>query len=169
MRILSLDPSSSAIGWAMMSGPPDRLLAFHLIRSGSSNSVTRIDRMTRDLLAVANEHTPDVVVMEWATGKVHRRVRAQSAGAGLATLGQAQGSYRAALMADGFDVRTVTDGEWTCGVSKDARADRVAFEWADYRAWRPKDHGLDVADAIGLGAFWLRRELHRSLMNPKRA
>ncbi len=174
MKILSLDPSSTCCGWAVLTGEKPNLSGFGVLKAPSSaKSLSRIDWLAggvAGLNGLVREERPDVVVMEWTSGKVHGRIGRAS---GLAVLGQAQGAIRQAVRGLGVRVETVSENEWTGSVPKSTRARRVALEFASYRDFAgdwlhggkclENDKGLDVADAIGLGVWWLRRHQYAAL------
>lgn len=158
VRILSLDPSSKAIGWAVLNSGKDPLERFGVLTAGSDDPVRRTDKLGADLLALVREINPAPrIVMEWASPKVNAWARKTHGGAGLTVLGQAQGFYRGILGIIPVDL--VTEREWAGRKSKDDRTERVALEFPAYRAaqLRGEDPGQDAADAIGLGLWWLAR------------
>jgi Holliday junction resolvasome RuvABC endonuclease subunit len=162
VRILALDVSSSATGWAVLDGAKPVLEAFDLIRPPARlDSVVRIDAMVARVGVIAEDYAPDAVVMEWSSGKVHGRLGRIP---GLAVLGQAQGAVRAALRAAEWPVKTVSENDWTGGKSKARRSQLIACEFPAYGRWSGNDPGFDVADAIGIGCWWLRREWVMSLV-----
>jgi hypothetical protein len=97
------------------------------------------------------------VVIEITSGKVARRARGKGHnGAGLSVYGMAVGYlWRECVAALGESVSTVEENVWTAGVPKDRRARHIATLFPAYR--RAKDPGGDVADAIGLGRWYLQR------------
>jgi Holliday junction resolvasome RuvABC endonuclease subunit len=167
VRILSLDPSSKTIGWAVLNSGKDPLERFGVLTAGSDDAIRRTDFLGSDLLALARPLDPDRIVMEWASPKVNAWARKTHGGAGLTVLGQAQGFYRGVLIAAGLAPPSlVTEREWARGKSKDDRTERVALEFPDYRAaqLRGEDPGQDAADAIGLALYWLARHAQAALL-----
>lgn len=162
MRVLALDVSSTAAGWALLhSEPVVQVMDFGLARSGSRDSLRRIDAIRDQLVRIAEDLGPDRIVMEWSAGKVHGK---QGRIHGLAILGQAQGTVREALIGRDHHVLTVPENVWTRRRNKEARALEVELLYPTYRAWAKKDRGRDVADSIGLGLYWLGRHQIDTLM-----
>jgi Holliday junction resolvasome RuvABC endonuclease subunit len=157
-RILSLDPSSTACGWAILEGWPATLHSFGVERPrGRKCPVDRMRRITSEIRALVDQCQPDKIVIEWADGKQHGRIKGRSQG--LSTLGQAQGWLAATLETMDYEPQYVPVGQWAGGTKKERRAAAVAREFPDYAAWSAKgrDRGHDAADAIGLGLWWLQK------------
>lgn len=174
-NLLTLDPSSTVVGAAWWTGPDQLGACMSCVPARRLPALERIDGMVGSVLKWAKlfhfDHGSFPVVMEFSGGKVHRQMGRIH---GLAVLGQAQGALRQALIGAGFDVHTVAENEWTCGKSKPARAREAALIYEKYRAFAGQwdaardcfkgDPGLDVADAVGLGAFvWRRRQTEQLL------
>jgi hypothetical protein len=152
-RLLALDVSSTACGWAVFDRKDDRLPFFDVIRPTASWVATRrIDAIVLGLGRVIEAHTPSVVVMEWASGKTHGRLRKAT---GLSVLGAAQGAVREFLRGVGRTVYTVTENEWTRSVPKRRRAMVIGGMFPAYAAKfaRESDEGFDIADALGIGLW----------------
>lgn len=184
IRILALDPSSTCIGYAEMVGfAPCEQVEVELVaagrlvpRSERHPANERITDMLGDLTALILEVHPAAIVIEDTSGKVGCRARGRGVnGAGLAVYGKAVGAvWRTAFetavadarnrinlgilaaTASAAPVEMVTENEWTEGVAKVRRASRVAAMFPEYSAHA--DPGLDVADAIGIGRYWLTRK-----------
>lgn len=146
-RLLAIDPSSTAVGWAEFAG--GRLLRVGVERSGADDPRRRIDRLIADIRAVAGPFNPDRIVMETCSG-MHRRARSLS----VATLAFAQGALWWELSRD-WPTACVPENDWTRGTPKATRARRVAAMEPTYHQFMPRDKGLDGADAVGLGHFYL--------------
>lgn len=159
--ILTLDPSSTCIGYAVFTDAGD-VREFGRITPSSTrigaDPLKRIPDLTAQARVVAREivessHEFLRVVIEVTTGKVHRRTKS-SGGAGMGTYGMGVGYVWAAMSADGYAVHPVLEQAWTRGASKERRA------WAVLQRYRNKgyraesDPGMDIADAIGLGDWW---------------
>jgi hypothetical protein len=86
---------------------------------------------------------------------------------GLAVMGQAQGTIREAMLSLDLDVKTVGENDWTGGTKKETRAAQLRLACQDYAAWSKKDRGLDAADAIQLGLWWLAKHKIQALLNGK--
>lgn len=158
--ILALDPSSTCTGYALLRSADDLAEAGRL-RPGKTrdSAVHRITAMGVELAALIREWQPDEIVIEITSGKVGCRGRQRGMnGAGLAVYGMAVGYlWRVCLeQQDRFrpPVYTVAENDWTRGVPKQQRAAGVALKYRNYRVI--DDPGGDVADAIGLGCWWLR-------------
>ncbi len=173
--VLFLDPSSTSIGWAAFNTRLGLLDSFGLIgppKSGMS-SLNRIDAMSEALKGLLEDVQPGLVVIEWTGGKIHGQYGRI---AGLAVLGQAQGDYRRQVLSFGYKVETVDNNLWTRSKSKAKRAERTVIEYPEFREWAgpwkmvkgkkggeeigglTNDPGMDVADAIGLGSWWLKQQ-----------
>lgn len=155
MKLLALDPSSTACGYAIFDGEslhdcgilkPDR------VRDGAE---ARIDAICRELAELVTEHGITAAVIETTSGKVAKRHG--GGGAGLAIYGWALGECRRLLirLLGAGTVKSVTENEWTAGVSKARRAATVrmlyhGMQWDD-------DKGHDAADAVALGLWYIRR------------
>lgn len=173
--VLSIDPSSTVIGWANMVSAT-RLVEAGLIRPDSSrdDSYKRIGMMCRDLRELLDQVRPAVILVEWTRGKVGRR-RHQGLGAGLAVYGCGVGAAARECehwAADPRNSRLVTgrlnkthvvpilENTWTRGVPKRDRQLAIASMFDDYHI--TADPGADISDAIGMAVWWFRR---KSLFN----
>lgn len=159
--LLALDPSSTCTGWAAFD-PAGNPTAFGVLRPRSTlPALARIDETTGRLRTLLMEHAPAVVVVEWSDGRVAGRMRGFSGyiGAGLATLGQAQGAIRQVARDLGHEVVEVAANDWTRRAGKQDRAARLALQVPEYGAFRAagRDRGLDAADALGLGLWYFGR------------
>lgn len=160
MIILSLDPSSTIIGYAVMddgrlceAGPitPDQ-------RTGPSYQ--RVRDMSRYLRQVMDVVRPGVILIEWTKGKVGKRHLGR--GAGLAVYGTGVGAALATADSwaedrPGVLVFPILENDWTRGITKEKRSQLIAQQYPRYRP--ADDPGGDVADAIGLAAWWIRQSL----------
>lgn len=152
MTILSLDPSSTLTGYALMSG--DSIVSAGLLKphKRSAPARERVRHMAADLRVLIGELKPDRIVIEVSSGHVSKRHR--GSGAGLAVYGYAVGYMAAIAHAAGLEVAEVEENEWTRGVPKPRRIATIAALYPSYRADR--DRGGDMADAIGLGSWYGR-------------
>lgn len=160
MKLLSLDPSSTVTGYAVLDGvillDAGRILPVR--QKDPPNS--RIDAMISELLTLVREQQPEAIVIEDTSGKVSGRHGGR--GAGLAIYGKAVGEVRRAMKQTGIDVFMVLENDWTRGMGK--KIDRQRWCEAAYsKQYRAADDpGGDVADAIKLGRWWLEaRKLKR--------
>jgi len=163
--ILALDPSSTRTGYALLDEQEKLLEAGFLSpRKRTDPPAERIAAMVEDLLGLLHTLEPAAVVIEWTTGKVGRR-RHHGAGAGLAVYGAALGAlWQAACFharQAGGRVELAVENEWTDGRPKAERAAAIARLYPQYQAER--DPGGDMADAIGLGGWWIRRHRFKLL------
>lgn len=161
MIILAIDPSSSITGFALLD-EAEKLLDAGTLRPNKRTDASefRIAAMCDDLETILIATNPDIVVIEWTSGKVGRR-RHKGHGAGLAIYGLAIGAiWRtatawAARRKPVGQVVTVLENDWTAWKSKEERSKLIAREYPkiDFS----KDTGGDIADAIGLGVWFARR------------
>jgi hypothetical protein len=159
--ILSLDPSSTVCGYAVLRRDK-RLMMHGLITPAcrSDGSYDRVMGMADDLGSLLDEVRPGVVLVEWTKGKVGRRHG--GLGAGLAVYGCGVGglareAYRWCRGHAGSELVPVLENDWTRGQSKEARTLAVAGLYPQYRPG--DDPGGDAADAIGLAVWWLRERM----------
>ncbi len=169
--LLGLDPSSTRPGWAWLSMGGDLRQAGLLTPDKSkAASEHRIAAMCRDLRDLLEQIEPAVVVIEHTSGHVGAK-RHKGAGAGLAVYGVAIGAlwqvteaWKRSLPADRQGrtmIELVTENRWTRGTPK---ANRQAVVAACFPAYEPEtDKGGDIADAIGLGSWWLRERMAKML------
>jgi Holliday junction resolvasome RuvABC endonuclease subunit len=158
MLLLSLDPSSTRTGYALMHGAEDRQLveAGILKPTTTKDARTRIRQMAADLRALLAETAPDEIVIEVPGSQVSRGRHA--GGAGLTIYGTAVGYLLAVLDHHAADrVIEVDAWVWTKGQQKAKRTTRVGAMYRNYD--ERKDRGGDCADAIGLGRWWLRHKV----------
>lgn len=167
MKLLALDPSSTATGYALFQD--DKLLACGKFRGRAKDrALLRCELMLAEVQGICLDHAPLDVVIEMPGGKVHRRI-AGRAPAGLDLYGMAAGMiYQGCNGLHPKAVRAihaVTPNEWTGGRGK---AERAKLYGAMFRGvYDPAaDKGLDIADAIGLG-LWFRHETARKAIIEK--
>lgn len=167
--LLALDPSSHAVGYACFDGSGS-VVAFGVVRPPRARmpAAGRIDALVAGVATLCDRHGPARAVVEFSAGKVARRVRGRSAGAGLAVLGQAQGAIRQYLAGRlGPDAVAIAGEGWTGGEPKHRRAARAALLVPGYAGFRVGggDPGGDAGDAIGLGDFHLSRLREAELLD----
>jgi hypothetical protein len=165
LRILALDPSSTACGWAVLDSWPIALDCFGVEKPrGRKCPIDRMRRITAEITALVDQVRPDKIVVEWADGKQHGRIAGRSQG--LSTMGQAQGWLCSRLESLDQEVQYVAPNLWTRGTRKEKRALIVRLKFPDYGAWSAKgrDKHMDAADAIGLGEWWLAKHRVNALM-----
>jgi hypothetical protein len=157
--LLSVDPSSSCIGWALFARAPANLVSFGRILPPApvaDKALLRMPLMAAALLEVVTSAAEggdvvDEAVIEVSEGKVHRAAKG-GGGAGMSIYGAAWGYVWAKLDAR-MKCHVVPANEWTRGHTKARRQGSVI---AMHKRYVPEaDPGMDVADAIALGDWWL--------------
>jgi len=160
-RVLSLDASSTLTGWASMHRSGQLLEAGVLRpdskRDGSWDRVCSLSDSLGDLL---EQLRPGVILVEWTKGKVGRH-RHHGLGAGLAVYGCGVGGQAMIARAwarahPGVRIEAVLENDWTRGVPKADRTAAIVANYPAYAASAGADEGGDIADAIGLAAWWIR-------------
>jgi len=174
--LLSLDPDTKAIGAALFKG--GTLMHWNVLRSGVDDSIRRIEVLggllwdTYHNLMAQTKVMPEVVI---ETPSIHQNARS---GAGLAVYGFAVGRYYEQMhTASDGNVSGVSVDEWTrdCrsragpaggGARIMSKVQRAATVAAEYETYDPaKDEGSHAADAIALGAWFVRkREAERAIL-----
>jgi crossover junction endodeoxyribonuclease RuvC len=123
MRVLGIDPGSSATGYGVVERDGSRLrhVAHGTLRPRGATSALRLHALYESLREVARHHAPDVAAVE-------RVFVAQSARSAL-VLGQARGVALAALGSLGLGVTEYAPAEVKQAVTGVGRADKrqVAF------------------------------------------
>lgn len=161
--VLSIDPGSKRTGWAVLTQREQLLQAGVLTGDKTTDPAEfRIAAMCRGLRELLEEWQPGTVLIEWSSGHVGRR-RHNGGGAGLAVYGIAIGAlWQVAVVWSTLGeprerqarVRCIEENLWTNRVPKEDRVAAVAQRFREYRI--EDDPGGDVADAIGLGLWWIR-------------
>lgn len=167
--ILALDPSSSAIGWAVVdgSGDPRNAIDSGVIRRPSSWPWTlRVRGMLEDLAPVFARDDWRVIVIEVPGPKQAKHGAKQRKGLTASTSGRyavAVGCVLAEcwrVAGPRVPVITVESDEWTrlggtFGIRKSRRISELELLAPEYR--RERDSGGDQADAIMMGCWWAQR------------
>ena len=168
--ILSLDPSSKAIGWAEIT-PQAELVDGGVIkpdvRSGASSLERDADMGVTLWEKVLDDKMPAVILIEWTTGKVGKR-RNKGRGAGLPVYGTGVGWAGATCFwwklhspdRSTIQIIDILENDWTGGVKKRERQLAVIQEYPHYPP--DLDPGGDLSDAIGMAVWWLRERRIRS-------
>ena len=163
--IFGLDPSSVRTGWAVIEAADEgKVQRAGYFEPRTAHYLERTQEMCRSLLAVLNEFPAvTLFVIEITSGHVNTR-RHFGGGAGLAKYGTACGVLYAyaCIMGEarGFDVLPVEENAWTMRRSKDARRAEVAMQVPEYRKQIANDAGGDIADAVCLAWYGLKRAKH---------
>jgi hypothetical protein len=160
--ILSIDPSSTCVGYAMFD-ESGTLLGSGRLMPDKKNDVAmdRIAGLVSELSALWHEHRPRHCVIEVTSGKVARRLG--GCGAGLATYGMAVGACWQMLrsLVGPQNVTAVYENEWTRGVPKSQRLQLLRIIFPGYDP--ATDPGGDAGDAIMLGEWWFEQKVMREL------
>ncbi|MCK9570135.1 hypothetical protein M0R72_14420 [Candidatus Pacearchaeota archaeon] len=161
--ILGLDPSSTVIGYgALTAGGQFVEGAIILPDSRGDGSFDRIIAMHGELVRLFERLRPSILLVEWTRGKVNTN-RHGGLGAGLAVYGCGVGA--AALAAWQWSqghpecrMAAVCENDWTRGVPKKDRQLAIAAAHPEYGAHLGEDGGGDIADGIGLAAWWIQEQ-----------
>ena len=155
--IIALDPSSTAIGYAVLGQIDGGLIDAGLITPDRKTHppLVRILAMLEELTLLICETEPEAVVIEVTSGKVGKRHKGK--GAGLAVYGMAVGAvWQLCRSVEFLEVAPVLENDWTDGKGKSKRLSLLCAMEPKYK--RERDPGGDVGDAIGLGRWWLARQ-----------
>jgi hypothetical protein len=179
--LLSIDPSSTAIGFALMtSAAPGKGLGEYGAIWPEDNSLPALQRlpgMLSELAALLVDLNPRPTHVIVEVPGFHQRKRSGThAGAGALMLygfaagvvwqlcrGMfASGSISGAV---GATVEMVESSAWSTS-DKTARQMGVEVDYPDYRRWRAQqraknkksDAGGDISDAIAMGRWWFERQ-----------
>jgi len=162
--ILSVDPSSTRTGWALLS-QGERLLQGGILTPDKvrSDPQFRIAAMCRDLRQLLDEIEPETILIEITSGKVAGHKRNAMKGAGLGVYGMAVGAIWQAAEAwlrsrppeqkNETEIVLIKENDWTRGIPKSDRIAGVASRFPEYSS--EQDPGGDLADAIGLAIWYL--------------
>lgn len=159
MKILAIDPSSTKTGFALFD-EDENLIDAGILKPNKTTDCAayRIEAMCKDFRALLDQYEPAFIVIEWTSGKVGRK-RHKGGGAGLAIYGIAIGAlWRVAEQwcSDNIgDVVRILENEWTAGKSKKERFEIISTLYPKIDL--SKDTGGDIADAIGLGMWFIHR------------
>jgi hypothetical protein len=172
--IFSLDPGSQRSGWAVFRVPEQLVEAGLLVPSRTRDDpAERLRAMKEDLIKLLDQFQPDVIVLEWTSGKVVRN-RHGGGGAGLPIYGVAVGALwqvceywagQSEVAQHPCQVVLVPENEWTRGRPKMqprkggkavvSRIDIIAGLFPQYNPC--EDPGGDMADAMGLNLYYQHR------------
>jgi len=162
--VLGLDPSSTVIGYGILSWD------LRLIDAGTitperrtDSSWARITSMHADLWLLFESLLPGAIVVEWTKGKVNVG-RHHGLGAGLAVYGCGVGAVGVAAHLWGAGhlectVAAVYENDWTGGVPKDKRQLAIASAYPQYAEHMADDAGGDIADGIGIAEWWIKEQI----------
>lgn len=157
--VVSIDPSSTCTGYAVFCLNTGELVEAGRIKPKTSDETTkRVKSITDDIAELLLKHRPTEIIIEYVSQHVNVN-RHKGKGAGLAVYGFAVGAIWETAMEWWYQFpgilqpRLITPERWTKGVPKQRRMDTIELRYPKYD--RKKDRGGDVADAIGLGLWWL--------------
>ncbi len=159
--MIALDPSSTCIGYAIFGceGARDYELksAGRITSKPKDKATVRMVKLADEIMDLIDEYDGPrtLIVVEIPSGHVNRG-RHGGGGAGLSVYGMAVGYLLGRLASVDVDVRMVLENDWTRGIPKGKRQQWVAARHRCYDA--SKDAGGDVADAIGLGEWWIMEQ-----------
>lgn len=158
--VLSIDPGSKRTGWTVLT-QREQLLQVSVLTGDKTTDPAefRIAAMCRGLRELLDEWQPGAVLIEWSSGHVGRQ-RHRGAGAGLVVYGIAIGALWQVVVAwarscePPAQVCCIEENLWTNRVPKE---DHIAAIVQRFREYRIEDDPCgDIADAIGLGLWWVR-------------
>jgi len=166
--VVGLDPSSTVVGYGVLDMAGRFMEAGLLLpeRRGAP-SWRRVADLADEVERLLERLRPAVVLVEWSKGKVNVR-RHGGRGAGLAVYGAGIGAVgrQCQLWARGrpqVQLEAVLENDWTRGVPKKDRQLAVASIYPQYGAQLGDDPGGDMADGLGLAAWWLRQRAGKEL------
>ena len=156
LRILSLDPSLSVVGWCVADVDGREIEVARVGRVASSREGTPVER-TRLLCEEVRRVAYDYAVMPTGYSKLvtalievpsgRTAMRHRGGGHGLAVYGFAVGAIYEMFYSLLGHVETVDEGVWTGSRSKQVRK-KIAVEHYEPLK-RIKDPGMDISDEIG--------------------
>lgn len=150
--VLAIDPSSTRTGYAMMDNRAKLIeVGLLLPNNPRGDPWMRTLDMVDEFRKLLEAHRPEHVVIEVPT-HTHRRQFGKPGN--LIVYSMAVGAFcMAAYLHPYGNTHRVPANVWTEGKAK---ARRQAVIFLLYSAYQPKrDPGLDMADAIGLGRWWI--------------
>jgi Holliday junction resolvasome RuvABC endonuclease subunit len=172
MKLVSIDPSSTCTGYAVL----DRSKSLKLVEAGrlrgkkDQDAIGRMFAMREQLLEVLSEFAPQVVIIEMVTEKQHTREPGKKSG--LPIWGEAAGLLCGAAMehadlvnaslveASHCTIYPISNIAWTRGKNKDERQMLVLAMFPhQYNA--DSDSGQDMSDAIAM-AIWYDGQCRKS-------
>jgi len=164
-RLLSLDPSLTATGYALLGRNHEGKLVVAdagIIRPEKAKAPTqfRVDAICGQVREVIREHSPSTVIVECPTHKQHTRQAHKLSG--LPLWGMLSGAVYATCreMSGAPLCVDMVSNEWTRGTTKLARQRQIA---AIVNSYHPTlDRGADVSDAIAMALWWLDEGAQRA-------
>jgi hypothetical protein len=160
MKLLSLDPSSTCIGYAVWSDSSGRMIVMEHGRLKPQKSTAdiqgRIRSLADELAKLVVEFDPDVIVIEVMLGRQYTASGNKQRTTSLPTCAVSMGfMWRVCC---GLDATTIAVDNlaWTRGRSKESRKVRARQLCSAYD--QKQDQGGDAADAICLGDWYIQRQ-----------
>jgi hypothetical protein len=159
VKLLSLDPSSSVVGYALFIDGKLHDAGKLTPDKASASALARVISLRQQLVEMLYFEQPDVIIIEAMVEKQYTRNAGRVTA--LALCGWAMGVAFGTCITwaacgnttSCTAVHAVGNQEWTRGRRKDEAKTLTAAEFPQYN---PKDDkGGDVADAISMGLWWL--------------
>jgi|GEM_PF-1411600 len=188
MLVLGIDPSSNAVGYALLCGlEQNDIVEAGIIKPSLRNSQVkhqcpevddwikcdelkafrRIIALVHDLENLMSGHKPTKVVIEIPSGKIGTGAKLGARGA-LTTYGFAAGVlYSAASYhhrQHGWPI-PVTERQWTAGSGNKKKRQQALALFYGGRYDPQQDKGGDASDAIGIARWWLLKQSKRGVYN----
>jgi hypothetical protein len=162
-NLLAIDPSIRALGWSVFE-VDESAGAARLLRSGVQRTrggreevdwVERLDMMVDFVIGLCLERGKEcsVVVIELPSVYAGGRGDAASASGSIMKLSSLVFALRQALLGEGIEVQLVPVRKWKGTLPKHITERRVRIYWH----WKGSDH--NESDAVGIGDYWIRKEL----------
>jgi len=155
MKIIAIDPGSKVTGYAVIT-ESGTLLGAGLIKPQKQTNPAdiRIAVICTEIDTLITTEEPDVVVLEWTTGKVGKN-RHKGGGSGLAIYGIAIGAIWQTIrqIMNTRDI-VLIDESWTRGKPKEKRLAELELTCPAYK--RKDDKGGDMGDAILLAQYYAK-------------
>ena len=181
MKILGVDPSSTCIGWGLVTvdaegnvapevlcgkikRPTDLLKNKWEADPAAQQRAEQIVWMEKELWAVIHDRLPvfDFAVVEWPSPATYHGGKRQHRNAsGLQIYGAAAGAVFQGLALQAYPVIAVTPEVWTQGQSKQVRQQLAAQLHVGYDS--ADDRGCDISDALCLAGWYGRRLVFQGL------
>lgn len=154
MILLTLDPSSTTIGYCISTGP-GKLLDAGKIKSSKPDMFGRLRIMLPELDSLIDKYDITHVLIETPAPQSGNKKNNR----GQATYGMAVGRVFERLETKhGLSVEYTPADEWTNRVSKANRQAWIAEKYRSIGYRIESDRGGDVSDAIGLADWWWVRQ-----------
>jgi Holliday junction resolvasome RuvABC endonuclease subunit len=157
MKILSIDASTKSSGWSVFED--GKLIDYGCITSSSTDMIKRIQIMIKGLSQVITNHNITTIVLEEVRPenglqniKTHRALMYL----------QAAIAFLVHENSPSTDIEFIYPSEWRkiCGIKTGSGVKRDTLKVADVKFVKD-NYGIDVnddiADAIGIGHAWVRR------------